>query len=106
MENARISEAYLGYSDHVPVVRISCESPRIKSTVSTGDIHLKGMDFACFMETLMCVAGVREWSRLKGSYIRIETNAQGELVALSHIINEAYLCLSDFDGSITKESVD
>lgn len=90
-ENSKITEAFLGYEDHLPVVRISCESPRKRSVVSTGNIDLRRLDFGNFLTLLLRVAGVREWSRLKGAYVRVVLDEHGGVESIGHILDEVFM---------------
>lgn len=97
--NAYIKEAFLGYEDHNPVLRISCGTGQ--TVMSTGDISLRGLDFPNTLTLLLRVAGKRQWKDLPGAYVRVKTDERGTISELGHIVDEVYL-----DLGLTKESVE
>lgn len=105
IENAKITNAFLGYEDHG--ILTACLTLALDSyTVSWGGMALSNIYgytplFGKYISGILLTVGVSEWKDLVGKYVRVEENGIGSPVTkIGNIIEDKWLDNSTFFKSV------
>lgn len=94
VENAQITEIFLGIEDHgIPALLITCAGESWSQ--GYGTFSLRTMDFAAALENLLRVIGTDNLFTARGKHVRV-IRLNGLIRGLRHITGTAEFCVKNY----------